>query len=439
MKTKQNSENNFSSRWHILTNRKLDKEQRIFAGLELFCFPASIFTVLVLLPFQIAASRCGWSLPAWVHPVINVLLSAAVGYITNYIAIEMLFKPYVRNRKHPLSLITMGYWKQGLIPKNKNKIGDELGKQIETKLLNPEKLADELCDMVMSLTQSPDIITEVRTSVQKLLHTYQKNITEALQPQIEKEIYSAAGNLFTQDKIRGFWKAEVEPFLQKEEHRNLIAGHIIKRLQDRSPELTAVLKTEVQEACFHYLEKHLPFGFGAEPLAEGLVNFIEWNDIQNYLSDKLGEKETSDMLQEELQSLIGQVNKWLQSPEISDKINGFIIAMKTKLQAWLHEYLQKAIPSMINSIIDSEKLWNWIEHDLLPASRPQIEAFIRKQGKDKVIAKLNLSRRISEAVEKQDVKEFHEMINSIAAQHLGAIQVLGYILGLVIGLLQLFV
>lgn len=293
--------------------------------------------------------------------------------------------------------------------------------------------------MVMSLTQSPDIITEVRTSVQKLLHTYQKNITEALQPQIEKEIYSAAGNLFTQDKIRGFWKAEVEPFLQKEEHRNLIAGHIIKRLQDRSPELTAVLKTEVQEACFHYLEKHLPFGFGAEPLAEGLVNFIEWNDIQNYLSDKLGEKETSDMLQEELQSLIGQVNKWLQSPEISDKINGFIIAMKTKLQAWLHEYLQKAIPSMINSIIDSEKLWNWIEHDLLPASRPQIEAFIRKQGKDKVIAKLNLSRRISEAVEKQDVKEFHEMINSIAAQHLGAIQVLGYILGLVIGLLQLFV
>ena len=394
---------------------------------------------MVLLPFQIAASRCGWSIPAWVHPAINVLLSAAVGYITNYIAIEMLFKPYVRNRKHPLSLITMGYWKQGLIPKNKNKIGDELGKQIETKLLNPEKLADELCDMVMSLTQSPDIITEVRTSVQKLLHTYQKNITEALQPQIEKEIYSAAGNLFTQDKIRGFWKAEVEPFLQKEEHRNLIAGHIIKRLQDRSPELTAVLKTEVQEACFHYLEKHLPFGFGAEPLAEGLVNFIEWNDIQNYLSDKLGEKETSDMLQEELQSLIGQVNKWLQSPEISDKINGFIIAMKTKLQAWLHEYLQKAIPSMINSIIDSEKLWNWIEHDLLPASRPQIEAFIRKQGKDKVIAKLNLSRRISEAVEKQDVKEFHEMINSIAAQHLGAIQVLGYILGLVIGLLQLFV
>ena len=176
MKTMQNSENNFSSRWHILTNRKLDKEQRIFAGLELFCFPASIFTVLVLLPFQIAASRCGWSLPAWVHPAINVLLSAAVGYITNYIAIEMLFKPYVRNRKHPLSLITMGYWKQGLIPKNKNKIGDELGKQIETKLLNPEKLADELCDMVMSLTlsrhhhRSPDFRPEASAHLSEKYH-----------------------------------------------------------------------------------------------------------------------------------------------------------------------------------------------------------------------------------------------------------------------------
>ena len=80
-----------------------------------------------------------------------------------------------------------------------------------------------------------------------------------------------------------------------------------------------------------------------------------------------------------------------------------------------------------------------MENDLLPAAKPKIEALIREQGKDKIIEKLNLSRRVSEAVEKQKVEDFHEMINSIAAQHLGAIQVLGYILGLIVGLTQLLI
>ena len=53
--------------------------------------------------------------------------------------------------------------------------------------------------------------------------------------------------------------------------------------------------------------------------------------------------------------------------------------------------------------------------------------------------KLDISRRIAEAVDKQDVKEFHSMINSIAAQHLGAIQVLGYFLGALVGAAQIFV
>ena len=44
------------------------------------------------------------------------------------------------------------------------------------------------------------------------------------------------------------------------------------------------------------------------------------------------------------------------------------------------------------------------------------------------MAKLDIFRKIAEVVDKQDVKEFYTMINSIAAQHLGSIQVLGYFL-----------
>ena len=48
-----------------------------------------------------------------------------------------------------------------------------------------------------------------------------------------------------------------------------------------------------------------------------------------------------------------------------------------------------------------------------------------------------MSERIENAINRQDVREFYRMINEISAQHLGAIQVLGFILGSIIGALQL--
>ena len=167
----------FSSRWAILTDKNIDGERRIFAGMELFCFPASFLTLLCLLA-HIVIIRCGVSLPDWTSPLLNVLLSAAIGYITNYIAIEMLFKPYEPDGWHPLSIVTLGYWKQGLIPKNKNRIGSEMGQQIETKLLNPEQLADELCAMVMAFVQSESVLTNLRNTIQGLLHTHEKSIID---------------------------------------------------------------------------------------------------------------------------------------------------------------------------------------------------------------------------------------------------------------------
>jgi uncharacterized membrane protein YheB (UPF0754 family) len=55
-----------------------------------------------------------------------------------------------------------------------------------------------------------------------------------------------------------------------------------------------------------------------------------------------------------------------------------------------------------------------------------------------IIEKLNVNGRIQTAVDEMDMAEFHDMINLVAAQHLGAIQVLGYILGAVAGILLIF-
>lgn len=61
-----------------------------------------------------------------------------------------------------------------------------------------------------------------------------------------------------------------------------------------------------------------------------------------------------------------------------------------------------------------------------------------RDGRRLIIDMLDMNRRIEQSIADQNVREFHAMINRIAAEHLGAIQVLGYILGAAVGLLQQF-
>ncbi|UKI29602.1 MAG: hypothetical protein L6W00_16150 [Lentisphaeria bacterium] len=76
-----------------------------------------------------------------------------------------------------------------------------------------------------------------------------------------------------------------------------------------------------------------------------------------------------------------------------------------------------------------------IRNQILPALRKGIGNYLRGEGKAVLIARLNLPHRIEASVAAQDVTEFHRMILAIADEHLVAIQVLGYALGAIAGVL----
>ena len=145
----------------MVVNRKIPGEQRVFAALELVCQPLSFLTILGIAGLPLL-SRCGVVPPRWfADRGFPILVSAAVGYLTNWIAIEMLFKPYDKTWRHGFPLMTFGYWKQGLVPKNKDRISVVMGEQVATKLLQPEKLADDLCSMAGGMLDNPNIVVAV--------------------------------------------------------------------------------------------------------------------------------------------------------------------------------------------------------------------------------------------------------------------------------------
>ncbi|MBR4617617.1 MAG: hypothetical protein IKO55_18570, partial [Kiritimatiellae bacterium] len=63
---------------------------------------------------------------------------------------------------------------------------------------------------------------------------------------------------------------------------------------------------------------------------------------------------------------------------------------------------------------------------------------IRDIGTKAIIEKIDIEGRVKTAIDAMDMAEFHAMLNQVMAEHLGAIQVLGYLLGALAGLLLVF-
>jgi len=424
-------------RLKIIINKKERFEKRFFAFLELVLFPLSVLTVLSLFAqvlFQRVIHFPSW----WITEALPVLISAAIGYLTNWIAIEMLFKPFKKTWRHPFSILSFGYWQQGLIPKNKSEIAEKSGDMVEKKLLDPKLLAKKVCDIVINFIHDRDLIDKLKFYAQRILLEKKERIIEFIVPIIEKSLGTAIDRMVTVQNVQNLWQDEIEPLLISEKNRKFISEKIVDMIQKVSPQLMLLLKNGFRQLVSEFLEGK-GFGFLKEKIANGLVSFINWDEIQMRICSKLGEKETLFMIADEIMKQVKNIHHYLESPDGQQKINAFLNdKVRDKFKAFLREYLEKMISDLLEQTANSKELWTSLEK-LLLESENDIKNVIQNIVIDKIQNGLNIKEEVIKAINKQDIKEFHEMIDSVAAQHLGAIQVLGYVLGALIGLVNLLV
>lgn len=297
--------NDFKTFLSVLRDRDTPFDQRVFALLEVVLFPVSLATVVAMFrqPFL---RHYGYAPPVCLDKVaMPILVAGAIGYLTNRLAIEMLFKPYRRTGRHILPWLTFGYWKQGLVPRNKAKIAEIVGKQAEGRFIDPVKLADDICDAVGGALSDPHIVDAMR---------------EAAKRQIDA-------------------------------HGDIIA----KAVSDH-----------VRRAASRKIAERLgPMAAFAAPVADAVI----------------ASSITSETVSATLEGMI-------DSPDATNAIG---------------------------------------------AIRPEIERLVREQCLPRIQSRLNIGGRITDAIDNMDVEEFHQVVNEVAARHLGAIQVLGYVLGAIAG------
>lgn len=419
-----------ASRWKVVRNKGADRAKRLFAFCEIVCFPLSWLSLGLLL-VQLLLTACGHKefFPAWLLTyVLPLLLSGAVGYLTNWIAIMMVFRPYGIKK-------WLFFWPQGLIPRNKPNIAQKVGDKVGTELLSPERIASELSAHLMEWMKRPDVIATLKGKLQEFLSSHQEAIITFLVPQIENTLKEYVDKLVNPQSIQELWDTQLLPLLNKKENRQKIAEGFVSFCKSNAGTFATIVR---QRICQHLQQKLSFLGSYADTITSWVMAiFADEETMKEMLSNWLAEPQTQEMLEQNVSKISHQFSEWMMSPQATDKLDEFTANAKTKLNTKIADYLKEAFPKTVRNALASEKLWEWFEKTALPTLSTMLSNYITEHRQD-FINQLRLSERVEEAINRQDVGQFHRMINEIAAEHLGAIQVLGYILGMIVGAFQLF-
>ena len=150
--------------------------------------------------------------------IIGALIGAVIGYITNWLAIKMLFRPreakYIFGMKLPFT--------PGLIPKEKSRIANKVGETVGTHLLNSDSLSKTLKD-----DKIKSKFNEVAKEKINQVINSNSTLEESLKNTLGENYYALKGNM-----INNIAKTILES-IQEEEFKNKLKFYIVDSIKER--------------------------------------------------------------------------------------------------------------------------------------------------------------------------------------------------------------
>ena len=184
--------------------------------------------------------------------IIGALIGAVIGYITNWLAIKMLFRPreakYIFGMKLPFT--------PGLIPKEKSRIANKVGETVGTHLLNSDSLSKALKDDKIKAK-----FNEVAKEKINQVINSNSTLEESLKNTLGENYYALKGNM-----INNITKTILES-IQKEEFKNKVKFYIVDSIKER---------------------------LNKEP--EKIIDFINSNKFREVIINTLEEEKTRDII-----------------------------------------------------------------------------------------------------------------------------------------------
>lgn len=361
------------------------------------------------------------------------IIGAAIGGVTNHLAIKMLFRPheaiYIKNWRVPFT--------PGLIPKRRDELARQLGLTVVNYLLTPETFRKKF----FSKDIQDKVEQFVQTKVEETIFTNDKTIQDWL---------TLAGFSHMPTTIENKIEAIVEG--QFESMKNTLSTKSIHTLL--SADIQQTIDAKIPVAVRHILEKGEDYFLSPE--GELTIKAM----IDDFLSSKGSLGGMINMFLGDSSSLVAKVQreliKFLQAPGTT--------ALLTKIftQEWdkLKEHPAMDFLQDIRFDLILMKVQGYVKEQLAVEERleqpisyywpegntwmketviPQVieKAFVKAEEKlEDVLKRLNLQEIVREQVDSFPVAKLEELVLGISKREFKMITVLGAVLGGLIGIVQ---
>ena len=311
-------------------------------------------------------------------------LGGIIGYITNDIAIRMLFRPH--KAKYIMGLHVP--FTPGIIPKEKGRIADAIGGVISENLMNKDVLERYLL--------SDDMVSKVRLSVEEFIETQKHN------PETVKEFL---GHYLSDDEIATISQNVNESITKQtytklsdasvgEKVAHIAIDHVAEKLSiDGAQELLAGLGGAMR-------------GIGG--MAAGLFG---GNIVARFLG--MLREPAEHFLANNINTMLKNNGEDIVSNMVGGEVEGFLNKPVCKLLEGHDDQLKQ----VVNTV---ESIYRSTINDHLP----------------KILESIDISKIVRERINEMDVNETEKLIFQVMDKELKAIVWLGALLGLVMGSLN---
>ena len=339
-----------------------------------------------------------------------------------------LFRPYEPH---------LGGRIQGIIPRQKREMAVSLGNMVGKKLLNPDALVEEMKGEVLAFVNDTRRMTQLRDWIQRYLVEHEAEIVEFVSPYVERQVLAVIDSLATDDTWSKIWNEGILPRIKSEGSRRFIVEKLVEALRENAGGIIEEVRGELRTFLRQKLNEKIPFGIGANAITDYVMeNFADYESMKAKLDGWLVREATQTMLREKLLAYADQLTLWMKGEEGQKVMGGIIREMRVRGKRYIATYLRENVPVLIDRAFASDMLREKLEKGVLPKVGVKVAQLIG-ENKQAILDKLRLEQRVTEAVDGMSVATFHQTLDEFMSENLCAVQVLGFVLGAIVGSLQL--
>lgn len=361
--------------------------------------------------------------------LIPIIVGAIIGYITNWFAIKMLFRPHYEKRFLGVHVP----FTPGLIPKEKARIARSVGETVGAYLLSPEIIMDSISNgennhkikrwleyKINNLKESDKTLKDFTKNLSEeqfgdFFSTIEKSITDFIYSEIkDQSSKNETIEAVSKQKVLG----EIVPDSIIVSIKEYIEGNdenIVNGLREifETPYIKTRLKESITEAVSQNVSRLITRFVSVELITEKIFNAIE-----NYIHNPNINKNIAIIMTTSIDKLL---EKEISTETLYDYISLFT---KKTMDKIINKPISEIIGDMDEASVTS----------IADISKDIFEDFTKNQL-PYLVELFNISKVVEDEINKFDVAFAEEIILEIASKELKAITWLGALLGGIMGIL----